>query len=133
MKSAHLSVLVFTALSFGAGAQTQVPESFRGNWKAGWKQPGPDFVKQMEAKLALTDSGGTWSLIGYFPNSGHYPCDRLKTTVSVISASSDEVVLKVNASAAVNGCADSTLPLKRIGEKNIGGKLGDAELVFSKD
>lgn len=134
MKTIPVSAF-FLAVAFctGASAQSQVPEPFRGNWKASWKQPAAGFVKSMEAKLVLNDAGGTWSLIGYFPNANHYPCDRLKATVALVSASADEVIVKLNTSAAVNGCTDSTLQLRRIGEKNIGGKLGDTEVVFAPD
>lgn len=87
----------------------------------------------MEAKLVLIEAGGTWSLISYFPNANHYPCDRLKASVGFVCATAEEVVVKLNTSAAVNGCTDTTLQLKRIGEKNIGGRIGDAEVVFAPD
>lgn len=132
MKFVSLSAFSL-AVAFCASASAQVPEQFRGNWKGSWKQPAAGFVKSMEAKLVLNEAGGTWSLIGYFPNASHYPCDRLKAAVSFVSAAPEEVVVKLNTSAAVNGCTDTTLQLRRIGEKNIGGKIGDAEVVFAPD
>ena len=134
MKSVSVSAF-FLAVVFclGDSAQGQVPEQFRRSWKASWKQPAAGFVKSMEAKLVLNDSGGSWSLIGYFPNASHYPCDRLKSTVALVSAAAEEVIVKLNTSAAVNGCTDSTLQLRRVGEKNIGGKIGDIDVVFAPD
>jgi hypothetical protein len=74
MKSIPVSAFFLAVVCcFGASAQSQIPETFRGNWKASWKQPAAGFVKSMEAKL------------------------------------------------------------RRFGEKNIGGKLGDTEVVFAPD
>jgi len=138
-KGKSMKIVSVSALSLAlvfctsVSAQSQVPEQFRGSWKASWKQPAAGFVKSMEGKLVLNDAGGAWSLIGYFPNANHYPCDRLKAAVTFVSASAEEVVVKLNTSAAVNGCTDTTLQLKRIGEKNIGGKIGDVDVVFTPD
>jgi|SRR5689334_18282432 len=124
---AALFVALYCASSFaqtGATSPLEVPSSFIGVWKVRWQGRTP-----LEARLALTASGGTWKTSAH---SLYNSCVGLKVPVFVESVSPEQILLRLNFSV-LRGCEDDKVVLTRVDEKTIEGKRGPLTLTLSRE
>ena len=123
---ATLTAIAGSLFCLSGIAQTQTPAPFVGNWRVTWTGA----KKQEEARLVLTESGGTWKASS---QARHSPCTGLEVPVSVESSSADGLALTLKFSAVLSGCSDAKVTLQRDGEKTVTGKRGNAILTLNRE
>jgi hypothetical protein len=123
----HATALTLFVFAMSAGAATaQVAPHFRGDWTVTWQAQ----ASAQQAKLVLTESGGKWQTQNRARNN---PCVGREVPVVVQSASDDEVSLKLDFESVIPGCPNGQVTLRRVDDKTISGRRGNAELVLVRN
>lgn len=115
-------MLIFLAMTVSTLCSAQTPTDFSGSWKVTWQGE----TRPQEAKLVINDTVGTWKT---FASSRYDGCVGKEVQISLERVSDVEAIVKLKFSEAVTGCADGTIKLKKIDEKNMTGLRGKAELT----
>jgi hypothetical protein len=118
--------VISTLLGVCAQAMAQAPAEFVGTWKVTWHGA----KKPQEAKLVITDSGGTWRT---YDSSRNNPCIGREVPISVKVQSPGEVAIDLKFSEALAGCSNSIVTLKRVDDRNLQGFRGSAEVKAVRD
>ena len=129
MKLKHILFFMFATSSFAAFCQPA--NSFLGKWKVTWSSANGS---PQVSNLNIDGSGGSWqTLIAKKRGPRTSSCDGLEVPISIESSSADAMTIKLKFSEALQGCADSTVELKRVDDKTITGRRGKADLVLSRE
>lgn len=101
-----------------------------GNWTAKWETNGRPY----EAKLKLTEQGGTWNSSA---KSRRDACVGIEAPVETNYVSDDEITMNLAFSKTLQGCTDVLLRLKKTGDNTLIGArdVGSikAEIVLTRD
>jgi len=122
--------LATSAICASAPAQESTPAPFIGAWQVTWA--GENHRRQ--ARLVLTQSGGTWKTFEPdITKTKRDKCRGLEVPVSLESVASNKLVLKLNYAATLTGCHDSKIVLIRVDDKTITGKRHGTDLTVSRE
>ena len=117
MKSLALATSLLLA-GWSAGAQEL--EGYLGTWLAS----GPGLP---DSEFTIRSSGGTWRTFSHRTST---PCLRLNAPATVISASSEDLILSVEASRLLAGCPDFEVRMKRVDPNTLAGTIPSQSLSF---
>ena len=116
-----LSLVVCTAVT------AQETNPYTGTWKASWEGKRGN----LQAKVTITDSGGTWKTA---TSSHQNPCAGVKAELSVTNASPQELVFDIKFSEALRGCRDVAVTLKPVDDRTLKGfRDSTVELTLVRD
>jgi hypothetical protein len=104
----------------------QTPASFVGEWKVTWQGE----KRPLEAKLVITDVGGTWKTLA--TNRSDY-CVGREVPIGIEVASENELNITLKFSEVLSGCSNALVRLHRSGANTISGVRGKLELTLTKD
>jgi hypothetical protein len=103
----------------------QTPAAFVGTWKVTWQGA----KAMLEAKLVVSESGGTWKTISY---NREDPCVGLEAPIVVDKVNGDEARIRLKFSEAMSGCSDATIRVKKLNDNAMSGTRGKAELTITR-
>jgi hypothetical protein len=119
-----LAVLVGTVMSSTAVAQQ--PHPFVGEWEGTMKTQKAD---ELEVKVVLTASGGTWRFYGKGMPSRKNPCVGRDFPIEVKSSTDKRIVFKVSGASVLKGCVDDVATLNATDDKALQGALADGRKI----
>jgi hypothetical protein len=112
-----VALLVTFAAYEPAAAQTDNP--FNGTWTVSFD--GKKTV-DLDGTVIIKGDGGTWDIVA---QSRKNPCVGREYSITVLTASADELVFTVNRATTLAGCKDSTYMFKKVDDRTMKGELGD--------
>lgn len=127
MKMNRVLMVLLCGIAAPAFAQQS---ALAGNWTAKWEVSGRIY----EAKLKLTEQGGTWNS---FAKNRRDACIGIEAPVEIQYVSDAEINMNLAFSKSLLGCADVALHLKKTAEGTLTGErdagTAKAEIVLSRD
>lgn len=108
--------LLLLAVLACATAMAQEANPYDGNWAATWI--GAKAQRKNVADVVIHGSSGTFQTRHASRNN---PCVGIKAPIAVTTATADELVFVIKFSAALGGCKDAEVKLKRVDDKTLKG------------
>ncbi len=106
--------LIVLSLVLCSTVTAQEPNPYTGTWKATWDTK----KERLQAKVVITDSGGTWKAAA---SSHTNACRGVKAPISIVSASAEELVFQIKFSEALRGCKDIPVSLTPVDANTLKG------------
>ena len=122
-----LRMISITVLCFAVQmVNAQATNPFSGNWKVVWDGEAQTY----EAKLVLTEQGGSWKTAARQKNN---PCVGREVPVKLDTVSATELTATLGFSEVIPGCKDSRITLKVDSGNNVTGKRGKSDLTLTRE
>jgi hypothetical protein len=109
-------------------ASAQAPAPLTGKWLVKWQSA----QRELEAKLVVTDTGGTWKTM-VATKAKRDTCSGREVPIAVDRESESQVKVRLKFSEAIPGCVDSNLDLTIAPDGKISGTRGGASLTFLRE
>lgn len=126
MKRRMLSVSALALWAACTCALAQTTAAFVGTWRVSWQGD----TRPLEAKLTLSETGGTWKTLGVSARGN--ACMGREVDVVVESATDTDAQLRLKYSELA-GCTDLKVTLKKVDDKTLTGFRGKSELSLVRD
>lgn len=119
-------ILLFLLVCMQSLSIAQTPDAFQGTWKVTWQGE----RRPQEARLVITQSGGTWKTAAF---AKHDHCVGIETPIHIEQVDGNAAKIRLKFSEALHGCSDATIHIKKVDEKSMTGSRGRAELSITRE